>query len=191
LTRVRTLIEYFTRPQERARCAAEHYAALVAQARRRDFYESLGVPDTLDGRFDLIVLHASLYLKRLRAAGREGRALAQAVFDQMFFNLDQSLRELGVGDISLPKKMRKMVSAFYGRAAAYDKALNETDDEALAEALVRNIYAGTPPLGNAIASFCAYLREASKVLAATPDEAVLANKFHWAAPTEYKSRMIA
>ena len=183
---VRALLEYFTKPHERARLAAEHYAALVAQARRRSFYESLGVPDTLDGRFDLIVLHVSMYLKRLRAAGREGRALAQTVFDQMFFNLDESLRELGVGDISLPKKMRKMVSAFYGRAAAYDKALNEPDDEALAEALVRNIYAGVLPAAPTVKLFCAYLRETSNALAAAPNEAILMNGFRWISPPEAK-----
>ena len=182
MTGVRALLEYFTKPRERARLAAEHYAALVAQARRRVFYESFGVPDTLDGRFDLIVLHASMYLKRLRLAGPGGRTLAQAVFDQMFFNLDQSLRELGVGDISLPKKMRKMVSAFYGRAAAYDKALNEPNDEALAAALVRNIYAGVLPGAPAVKLLCAYLRDTSNALAAAPNEAMLSNGFQWIAP---------
>jgi len=187
LARVRALIEYFSRPHERARSAAEHYAALVAQARRLEFYQLLGVPDTLDGRFDLIVLHASMYLKRLRAAGPNGRALAQAVFDQMFFNLDQSLRELGVGDISLPKKVRKMVSAFYGRAAAYDKALEATDDDALAEALARNIFAGAPPTESTVASFCAYLREAVTALAAAPDEVIVTNGFQWMAPSVRQS----
>ncbi len=179
---MRPLFAYFSKPNERARLAAAHYAALVAQARRHEFYEGLGVPDTLDGRFDLIVLHASLYLKRLRAAGRDGRVLAQTVFDQMFFNLDQSLRELGVGDISLPKKMRKMVSAFYGRAAAYDKALAAGPDDALAEALARNIYAGAPPAGPAVRALCAYLRDAATMLAAASDKAMLANEFRWAPP---------
>lgn len=176
---VRSLLAYFTKPHETARRAAEHYAALVAQARRRTFYESLGAPDTLDGRFDLIVLHASLYLKRQRAAGRDGRDLAQAVFDQMFANLDQSLRELGVGDMTLPKKMRSMVSAFYGRAVAYDAALAEPSDEALAVALIRNIYAGTPPPAESVVRLCAYLRRAANTLAAAPDEIVLTNRFHW------------
>src|SRR5262245_16557473 len=105
---MRALYALFARPQARARRAAEHYTALVAQARLPQFYESLEVPDTLDGRFDLIVLHASLYLKRMRTAGREGQDLAQAVFDSMFDNLDQSLREMGVGDVTLPRKIRAM-----------------------------------------------------------------------------------
>src|SRR5262245_23982158 len=139
---MRALYALFAKPAERARRAAEHYMALVVQARRPEFYESMGVPDTLDGRFDLIVLHASLYLKRMRAAGRDGRDLAQAVFDNMFDNLDQTLREMGVGDVTLPRKVRAMVEAFYGRAAAYDTALADSNDAALVEALSRNIYAG-------------------------------------------------
>src|SRR5689334_9758544 len=111
--KMRALYDLFAKPHERARRAAALYAAIVSQARRPEFYESMGVPDTLDGRFDLIVLHASIYLKRLRAAGPEGRDLAQALFDTMFDNLDQSLREMGVGDVTVPKKIRAMVEAFY------------------------------------------------------------------------------
>ena len=179
---MRALFAYFSRPHERARRAAEHYAALVGQARRAEFYESLGVPDTLDGRFDLIVLHASLYLKRLRLAGRDGSDLAQAIFDHMFSNLDQSLRELGVGDMTLPKKIRAMVSAFYGRAAAYDKAIADPSDATLADALVRNIYAGTVPQSDKIERLSTYLRDAAKALAAAPDDAIVGNQFHWPSP---------
>lgn len=176
---MRALYALFAKPQERARRAAEHYSAVVAQARKAEFYESLGVPDTLDGRFDLIVMHASLYLKRLRAAGREGRELSQAVFDNMFDNLDQSLREMGVGDVTLPKKVRAMVEAFYGRAAAYDAALAEESDEALAATLERNIYAGKSAPKDAIERLGAYLRRSAKALANASDEAILANQFHW------------
>jgi cytochrome b pre-mRNA-processing protein 3 len=179
---MRALYSIFAKRQGLARRAAEHYAAIVSQARRPAFYESLGVPDTLDGRFDLIVLHASLYLKRLRSAGPDGRNLAQAVFDSMFDNLDQSLRELGVGDVTLPKKIRAMVSAFYGRAAAYDKALTEESGAALAEALCRNIYAGNAPAADVVQRLSAYLRSASKALAEAPNDVLLSNQFHWAAP---------
>jgi len=179
---MRALYDLFAKPHERARRAAEHYTALVTQARRSEFYESLGVPDTLDGRFDLIVLHASLYLKRMRAAGREGRDLAQAVFDSMFDNLDQSLRELGVGDVLTGAEVRAMVEAFYGRAAAYDAALATGDDQALAEALVRNIYAGNAPPGDAVEKLSAYLRRSAKALADASDAAILSNQFRWGEP---------
>jgi cytochrome b pre-mRNA-processing protein 3 len=179
---MRTFLALFAKPHTRARRAAEHYAALVAQSRKREFYESLGVPDTLDGRFDLIILHAGLYLKRLRTAGGEGRDLAQAVFDTMFDNLDQSLRELGVGDITLPKKIRAMVSAFYGRAAAYDKAMADGSEGALADALVRNIYAGKAPPADTVRRLGAYLGDSAKSLASAPDDVVLANQFRWSEP---------
>jgi cytochrome b pre-mRNA-processing protein 3 len=180
--KMRALYDLFAKPHDRARRAAEHYAAIVSQARRPEFYESLGVPDTLDGRFDLIVLHASIYLKRLRAAGPEGRDLAQAVFDNMFDNLDQSLRELGVGDITVPKKIRAMVEAFYGRAAAYDQALSDDNPAGLAEALTRNIYAGQTPAAGVLERLSAYLRTTSQALAEAPDSTILANQFHWGTP---------
>jgi cytochrome b pre-mRNA-processing protein 3 len=180
---VRALFAYFSRPYERAHRAAEHYARLVAQARRPEFYESLGAPDTFDGRFDLIVLHASLYLKRMKAAGREGRDLAQAVFDHMFADLDQTLRELGVGDTTIAKKMRAMVSAFYGRAAAYDKALESGDNAALADALVRNIFAGEAPPPDKLRRLSTYLRDTAKALAEAPDAAIVGNQFNWLSPT--------
>ena len=179
---MRGLLALFAKPRERARRAAAHFTGLVAQSRKVDFYESLGVPDTLDGRFDLMVMHASLYLKRLRAAGREGRELAQAAFDNMFDNLDQSLREMGVGDVTLPKKVRAMVSAFYGRAAAYDNALADTRPEPLADALVRNIYAGKAPDEAIVERLSAYLRSAAKSLLEASDETILNNQYRWPEP---------
>jgi cytochrome b pre-mRNA-processing protein 3 len=169
----------FARPSTRARQAATHFAALMAQSRRPEFYESLGVPDTLDGRFDLMVLHASLYLKRLRAAGNEGRQLSQAVFDSMFDNLDQALREMGVGDVTLPKKVRAMVSAFYGRAAAYDHAIADEGPAALADALVRNIYAGKAPEAQIVERLSRYVLSAAKSLSEAPDDILLNNQYLW------------
>jgi cytochrome b pre-mRNA-processing protein 3 len=176
---MRALLALFAKPRARARLAGAHFKGLVEQSRKVEFYESLGVPDTLDGRFDLMVLHASIYLKRLRAAGGEGRDLAQAAFDNMFDNLDQSLREMGVGDVTVPKKVRAMVSAFYGRAAAYDKALSDEHNEALADALVRNIYAGHAPEAGVVERLSVYVRRASRALADTTNEVILSNQFRW------------
>jgi cytochrome b pre-mRNA-processing protein 3 len=119
------------------------YGAIVAQSRRPDYYSLWGVPDTLDGRFDLLVLHASLAMRRLKAAGGTAAKVSQALFDIMFEDLDHSLREMGVGDITVPKRIKEMGEAFYGRAVAYDAALSQADTAALKEALVRNIYRGT------------------------------------------------
>lgn len=98
------------------------YAAIVAQARSESFYRDCGVPDTVDGRFDLIVLHTYIVLDRLRAEGEAGRKLSQQLFDTLFDDMDRSLREMGVGDLSVGKHVKRMASGFYGRMKAYDEA---------------------------------------------------------------------
>jgi cytochrome b pre-mRNA-processing protein 3 len=114
------------------------YAAIVAAARRPKFYAELSVPDTVDGRFDMIVLHMFLVLRRLKDETPE---LCQNLTDTFFKDMDRSLREMGVGDLSVGKKVRKMAEAFHGRLNAYAKALGQ-GDTALAESLERNVYAG-------------------------------------------------
>ena len=123
------------------------YAAAVAAARAPFLYAELGVPDTLDGRFDLVSVYAALLIRRLRAAPAPGPALAQAVFDAMFSDMDVTLRELGVGDLSVGKRVRTMWEAFHGRAAAYEPLLAAGDAAGLAEALVRNVWRGAPAPG--------------------------------------------
>ncbi|WP_375413137.1 ubiquinol-cytochrome C chaperone family protein [uncultured Bradyrhizobium sp.] len=113
------------------------YGMIVAQAREPLFYEVMGVPDTVNGRFDMVLLHLWMVLRRLRPIER-GAALSQALFDQFCADMDGNLRELGVGDLTVPKRMQKFGEAFYGRAAAYDLAF-EAGAEALAQALGKNI----------------------------------------------------
>jgi cytochrome b pre-mRNA-processing protein 3 len=127
------------------------YAAAVAAARDPFLYTTLGAPDTLDGRFDVLGLHAILLIRRLRAAPPPGPALAQAVFDAMFADMDLNLREMGVGDLSVGKRVKAMWEAFHGRARAYESALDENDDAALAAAIARNVWRGAaPPAGSAM-----------------------------------------
>ena len=121
------------------------YTAAVGAARAPYLYASLGAPDTLDGRFDLVGLHVILLIDRLRAAAPPGPDLAQAVFDAMFSDMDLTLRELGVGDLSVGKKVRAMWEAFHGRAAAYAGPLEAGDAATLASALVRNVWRGADP----------------------------------------------
>lgn len=125
------------------------YAAAVAAARTPHHYTVLGVPDTLDGRFDLVGLHAFLVIRRLTALPPPGPALAQAVFDAMFSDMDINLREMGVGDLSVGKRVREMWEAFHGRASVYQTALAAGDAQALAEALTRNVWRGEAPPGAA------------------------------------------
>ncbi len=128
------------------------YAAAVAAARQPHFYATLGVPDTLNGRFDMVALFTALIVERLRTATEPGPALAQAVFDAMFADMDVNLREMGVGDLSVGKKNRAMWEAFHGRALAYGPALDAADQPALAAAIRRNVWRGCPvPDGSAAA----------------------------------------
>ncbi|MDQ2803931.1 MAG: ubiquinol-cytochrome C chaperone [Pseudomonadota bacterium] len=128
------------------------YAAAVSAARDPFLYVGLGVPDTLDGRFDLVGLFVVLLIERLRRAPLPGSDLAQAVFDAMFNDMDMTLREMGVGDLSVGKKVKVMWEALHGRAAAYAAAIDREDDPALAAALERNVWRGvTPPAGSAAA----------------------------------------
>lgn len=116
------------------------YGMIVTQAREPLFYRAFGVPDTVNGRFDLLLLHLWLVLRRLKSA-ENGAALCQALFDHFCNDMDDNLREMGVGDLTVPKRMQAFGEAFYGRSAAYDLALTE-GREALAQALCRNILNG-------------------------------------------------
>jgi cytochrome b pre-mRNA-processing protein 3 len=116
------------------------YGAIVAQARSACFYAAYGVPDTIDGRFDLIVLHLVLLLNRLGRSAETGRNLGQELFDEFCRDLDANLREMGVGDLAVPKKMQRFAEAFYGRQSAYLGALAATDGRDFEKALARNIF---------------------------------------------------
>jgi len=116
------------------------YAAIVAASRRPELYLAFDVPDSIEGRYEMLMLHAFLYLHRLKGEDEEARAIGQAVFDRLFAELDHSLREMGVGDLSVPKRIKKMATSFYGRISAYDVPLAANDFPALEEALARNVY---------------------------------------------------
>jgi cytochrome b pre-mRNA-processing protein 3 len=137
----------FLRRNRHERAGYALYCAAVAAARAPALYAAVGVPDTVDGRFDLIGLHAFLLIRRLTGLPEPGRALAQAVFDAMFSDMDVNLRESGVGDLSVGRKVRTMWEAFHGRCAAYQAALDAGDAEALTAALVRNVWRGSAAPG--------------------------------------------
>ena len=128
------------KPYERA--GFELYTAAVKASRDPYFFQTLGVPDTLDGRFDMVGLYVFLVVHRLHAASEEGKQLAQAVFDAMFSDMDINLREIGISDMTVGKKVRAMWEAFNGRSAAYGAAVQADDPEALATAIARNVWRG-------------------------------------------------
>jgi cytochrome b pre-mRNA-processing protein 3 len=117
------------------------YGAIVAQARSPEFYLAYGVPDTVEARFDMIVLHLILLFRRLADEPETTCALAQGVFDRFCLDMDHNLREMGVSDLAVPKQMRQLGEAFYGRAEAYDRALGADEDQSLISALARNVFA--------------------------------------------------
>jgi cytochrome b pre-mRNA-processing protein 3 len=133
------------------RAGFELYGIAVAAAREPFLYTTIGVPDTFNGRFDMIALHVFLVIRRLAREPFPGPDLAQAVFDAMFSDMDMTLREMGVGDLSVGGKVRVMWEAFHGRAASYSKALQVGDFPALEAALTRNVWRGAPPHGDAAA----------------------------------------
>jgi cytochrome b pre-mRNA-processing protein 3 len=137
----------FLKRRRHERTGFELYGAAVRAARQPYFYTALGVPDTLDGRFDMVGVHAFLLIRRLRTLPPPGEALAQAVFDAMFNDMDINLREMGVGDLSVGRKVRAMWEAFHGRSNAYQAALAAGDLAALEAALARNLWpAETAPV---------------------------------------------
>lgn len=115
------------------------YARAVAQARMPGFYTAMGVADRIDARFELYTLHVLLLILRLRETGEEGGDLGQALFDTYVSALDHALRELGVSDVAVGKKMRKLGEALYGRMQAYETALAADDADALSAAIARNV----------------------------------------------------
>lgn len=141
-----------TRPRERL--GQPLYELAVRQARRPGFYTTLGVADRIDARFELYTLHVLLLVMRLRDEGERGTEAGQALFDTYVSALDHALRELGVGDISVGKKMRKLGEALYGRMTAYEEPLRDGDAAALSAGLARNVYeSDDPAVGAALAAY--------------------------------------
>lgn len=164
------------RPPQQARDA---YIALVAQARNRFFFTTLGVPDTLDGRFDTIVLHLFLMQYRLRIDAPDfARFLSEAFFEDM----DRSLRELGIGDSGVLHRVKKMGKAYHGRLQAYAEGLSQ-DDEALKSALARNLF-GTLEQGDPeqLTKAAAYVRRMHTILGGTDSAVLTGGAYAWPSP---------
>ena len=139
------------------------YTAIVAQSRQARFYADWQVPDTVTGRFDMISLHLALLFRRLRAETGDRKEFSQAVFDLFFKDMDRSLREMGIGDLGVPKRIQKMGNIFFGLLAAMNEAMDRGDREALIAVLSRNIFdGGTGPHVEALAD---YLLAEDKALA--------------------------
>ena len=143
------------------------YASIVAAARRETFYSAWNVPDTPLGRFEMLSLHMFLFQHRMRGEAGASRELSQILIDEFFHDVDHSLRELGIGDLGIPKRMKKLARMFYGRTAAYADALERNDPDALA----RNVRpdAAEWPQAQMLA---AYVADADRLLAGQSSESI-------------------
>lgn len=150
------------------------YAQIVAQARQPRFYTEWGVADSVDGRFDLLLIHAFLVMRRLNAIGPQGQALGQSLFDVMFLDMDRALREMGVGDMSIGKHVKKMAEAFYGRVAMYEAGFL---DPPMMEAAIRNnLYRGQDGQDGAVTVLATYIRAQDEWLKNMTDKSLMAGR---------------
>lgn len=154
------------------------YGMIVAQAREPVFYSGLHVRDTVNGRFDMVILHLWLVLRRVKSLSG-GDRLSQALFDHFCQDMDDNLREMGVGDLTVPKRMQAFGEAFYGRSTAYDLAF-ESGEEDLAQALSKNVFNGELP--ESARALAAYVRAAAAGLAASDGTAIRAGSWTFPKP---------
>ena len=172
------MLKRLFKPRPALIAGRELYARVVAQARVPGLYTDLAAPDTVEGRFELYSLHTYLLLERLKGQGPQAAETAQGLFDTYLSGLDNALRELGVGDTVVGKRMRKLGEAFYGRVHSYEAALAALPDRTELEALIaRTIYAGQDqPQAGPMADYLLAQRDA---LAGQPLEAIVAGDVTW------------
>jgi len=161
------------RPQRERLALHRAYHGVVRQARDPMFFRELGVPDTLDGRFEVLAIHLFLLLNRLKGQSQDAAAFAQAVFNAFFADMDRSLREMGASDLGVGRRVRAMAEGFYGRIAAYESGF-AAGDGALGQALTRNLYGTVPVPKDAVLDAAVhYLQRQREALALTPTDRLL------------------
>lgn len=158
----------------RAATARRLYLAVVARARRPEPFARMGVPDTPDGRFEMLGLETALLLRRLGALGRDGSALGQALLEVMVTDLDRNLREMGIGDLSVGRYVKRMTASLLARAAALDAAIGATGPEPLLAHLRRTAYPDRPPADTEqLVALGEHVRATARALEAVPGERLL------------------
>ena len=163
------------------------YDQIVAAARQPRFYADWQVPDTPLGRFEMLSLHMFLFLHRARTGNETISAIAQETVDTFFTDIDHSLRELGIGDVTMPKRMKKLAKMFYGRAQSYTEAIEAGDEAALRAALARNV-APEHPQWDGATELARYAFEADRALSIQPDDAIVAGRLSFTLPAETESQ---
>lgn len=176
------MLAWLKQRRDRRRRARFLYGSIVTQARREAFYASWGVPDTNEGRFEMIVLHLSLVLGRLSGEGEPGRKLGQALTEVFVVDVDDGLREMTVGDLAVPRQVKRAVATLRERYGVYRAALVASDDGPLREALAARLATSNGAEHLNIDPLCAYIRDTSRVLGALSGVEVLAGHVGWPRP---------
>jgi cytochrome b pre-mRNA-processing protein 3 len=174
------IFKLFRRDGRRTTVAAL-YERVATSSRHPDLYVKLGVPDTVEGRFEALSLHMVVALRALRHLPEPADEVAKDLTDALFRDLDASLREMGVGDTAVPKRMKKLAEAFYGRAQAYDRPLSEGNVRVLAAALGRNVNGSDAPAP----ALARYTLEADRTLRAADLESILDRGFAFPEPSGF------
>ena len=177
------ILGFFRRGDARRRAIESLHRRVNEAARARGLYLALGVPDTVEGRFEALCLHVILVLRRLKQLPAPAADVGQDLVDSVFAQLDASLRELGVGDVSVPKRMKKLGAAFYGRANSYDAGLDAGDAQALATSLARNVLGSEQAA--AAAGLARYVAAAAAALAGDDLDALLGRGPRFPAPEAF------
>lgn len=168
--------------RQRERTIAALYGAIVAQSRLPVFFAERGLPDTLEGRFESVALHAWLVMRRLAMGGQEVAAFNQALFDFMFADLDFNLREMGAGDMKVGDRVKDLASHYYGRVAAYDAGIAAMDDASeLESAIDRNLFGSTLPDPAHVKAMADYTRRQLAHMESFPIDRLLAGDVEFAA----------
>jgi cytochrome b pre-mRNA-processing protein 3 len=163
--------------RDRRQKARSLYGSIVTQARMRGFYEDWGVPDTAEARFEMIALHLVVVLHRLRHDGQPGEQLARALTETFAVDVDDNLREMTVGDLAVPRHVKRAVGALQERHASYRAALGEPGDDVLAAVVQERLGAAIGGLD--VSRICAYIRGVSHRLGQLPSAEVLAGRIAW------------
>lgn len=171
----------FRRRAQERQTVASLYAAIAAQARMPVFYADIGVPDTVDGRFDLLVLHIWMVMHRLDAEPQSGR-LKQDLFDAMFGHLDLVVREMGAQDLGVGRRIKLMAEGFHGRASSFREAWLSGDTARVHETLARNVFAKATAAPEALTLLARYVTHSIDRLTATQAADLMAGRIDWPTP---------
>ena len=181
------IFSLFGRRKTNQRVVDDTYVHLTEAARQPLFYERFGVPDTVMGRFEMVAVHMVLFLRRAGQADGPLRAFTQEMVDTFFQDIDHSIREIGIGDTGVPKRMKKFAKMFYGRVESYSVALNAGDRVALSEALSRNVHPTLPfsrdsAEGRGMHALADHLVALEAHLAGQPDGSIMDGRLSFVVP---------